>query len=219
MNDLVIIGAGGVGRATRQIIADINRRAQIWNLIGFLDGDKVRQGTRLHGLPVLGDIDWLEQHPQTAVVIAVGKPAIRYQLARALGPVHLATVIHPLAWVADSAHIGAGTIVYPGACVDPDVRIGQHVILNSGCTLGHDTVIGDYATISPGVNVGGAVHIGPGCELGIHSAALPGVSIGAWSVLGGGAVLVKDLDPNTTVVGVPAKIIARRPPRWYEEGT
>jgi len=46
--------------------------------------------------------------------------------------------------------------------------------------------------------------------LGLHVQVLDGVTIGYGTVVGAGAVVTKDLPPNSVAVGVPAKVVRRR---------
>ena len=215
----MIFGSGAVGRLVCEIAEDMNSHAKTWNVIGFLDENVQRHGTEVNGVPVLGDVRWLTNHPESSVVIAVGEPSVRRRIALAIGALghtSFPVLIHPRAWIARRVEIGVGVVIYPGVLVDPDVRIGNHVILNKNCTIGHDTIIGDYVTVAPGVNIGGVVLIGEGCDLGINSATVHGISIGQWSILGAGAVVVKDLPPNVTAVGTPAEPIKKRPDEWHK---
>jgi acetyltransferase-like isoleucine patch superfamily enzyme len=50
-----------------------------------------------------------------------------------------------------------------------------------------------------------------GVELGTGACVLPQRRVGAWSVIGAGAVVNKDIPSNSTAVGVPCRIIAQRP--------
>jgi len=50
--------------------------------------------------------------------------------------------------------------------------------------------------------------VGEGAFVGIGSCAVPGVRIGAWSVIGAGAAVTQDVAEKTTVGGVPAKPLA-----------
>ena len=82
----------------------------------------------------------------------------------------------------------------------------MHVNLNS--TVGHDCRIGDFVTINPLVAVSGDVTIEPMATMGTHSSVLQGLVVGASAFVGAGAVVTKDVDPGSTVVGIPARPLA-----------
>jgi sugar O-acyltransferase (sialic acid O-acetyltransferase NeuD family) len=219
VKDLVILGAGGFGRETLEIVEDVNMDCGRWNLLGFLDDDPELGRGELHGYPILGQSGWLLRHSSTAVVVAIGHPATRYHAVGRLirmGHTEFATTIHPRAWVARRVAIGMGTIVHAGVNIATDVRIGNHVILNKGCTLGHDVELGDYVFIAPGALVG-AARVGEGCYVGANSTAVNYRAIGEWSTVGAGCVVLKDVQPNTTVVGVPGRVIREREAGWHLE--
>jgi sugar O-acyltransferase (sialic acid O-acetyltransferase NeuD family) len=220
IQDLVVYGTGGVGRQVVQIARDITAARQTWHVIGYLDDDLEKRGMVFGDLPVLGSAHWLQDHPATFVAVAIGSPSARWRVMRALSFLHhrhLATLVHPSAWLGERCTIGAGTLVYAGSVIDPDVKVGNLVLINKLCTLGHDATVGDYTTFAPGVNLGGDTHIAEGCDLGIGSATVQRIAIGEWSVVGAGAVVINDLEPNVTAVGVPAKVIKQRQPGWQEE--
>ena len=62
MKNLVIFGTGGVGRALRFFVEDVNRKSATWRLLGYVDETSATHGTEVHGLPVLGSIEWLLEH-------------------------------------------------------------------------------------------------------------------------------------------------------------
>jgi UDP-perosamine 4-acetyltransferase len=59
--------------------------------------------------------------------------------------------------------------------------------------------------------------LGEGCYLGVGANIIDKVSIGAWSVVGAGTTIVKDVPENTTVVGVAGKVIKTRPAGWQNQ--
>ena len=75
------------------------------------------------------------------------------------------------------------------------------------CTVGHDAVLESFVTVYPGVNISGCTVIEKGVELGTGSKIIQGKRIGTNTILGSGAVVVRDLPPGCTAVGVPAKPI------------
>ena len=76
MKDLVIFGAGGHARETHQLLLDINADDTTWNVLGFLDGDRGRHDSAVHGMPVLGDEGWISGRPEVAVTVAITACAI-----------------------------------------------------------------------------------------------------------------------------------------------
>jgi UDP-perosamine 4-acetyltransferase len=114
------------------------------------------------------------------------------------------TVRHPEAFVSPTATIGSGVFVGPRTVVHPQARVSDHAILNTGSVVEHDCEIGENTHIAPGAVLGGGVRIGVDCLIGLGSRVLPTIRIGGGAVVGAGAVVVRDVGPGETVVGVPA---------------
>lgn len=220
MNDLAIYGTGGVGRQAVQIAQDMNDVRHRWNILGYLDDSPTESQDSLNGLPVLGSGTWLQDHPTVSVCLAIASPTARRRVAqrlRSLGHERFASLVHPESCIGARSRIGTGAIIYPGVLIDTDVQVGEHVLINKACTLGHDAEISAFATFAPGVNLGGTTQIGEGCEFGIGSATVQSISVGDWTIVGAGAVVLRNLPANVTAVGVPAKQIKHRQPGWHEE--
>ncbi len=131
------------------------------------------------------------------------------------------------AQVRTRARVGARCIVGKGAFVDFDVVIGDDCKLQNyacvyhGVTLGRGVFIGPHvvftndrrprATTPAFEPLGdgdwevGETSVGDGAAIGANSTILPGVSIGAWAMIGAGAVVTKDVPPYALVVGSPAR--------------
>lgn len=217
---IAIFGAGGFAREVLQIILDINAyepSEQPWQPVGFVVDSAYVTEAVIHGLPILGSIEWLKNNPDVAVVIAVGSSAVRCRIAEQLRNELLnpfPILVHPRAWVGRQVEIGQGAVICAGALITTDIRIGDHVHVNIGCTIGHDAVLNDFVTLNPSVNVSGNVDIGVGVEVGTRSVLIPSASIGEWSIVGAGTVVTKPLPPNVTAVGAPAKVIKTRDAGW-----
>jgi sugar O-acyltransferase (sialic acid O-acetyltransferase NeuD family) len=223
MQDIVIVGAGGLGREVSEWVEDINDAKPTFRLLGFVDDDASRHGERCHDVLILGGIDWIAAQPreigaEIGVIVGIGSPAAKRRVIerlRAAGVARFPPILHPQAVIGRFVEIGEGTIVCPGAILTTDIRIGRFVALNFDLTVGHDSRIDDYALLAPGVHVSGRVHIGEGCDLGAGATVVPSAEIGAWSIIGAGATVTGSLPANCTAVGTPARAIKTRPEGWH----
>ena len=210
MKNIVIIGAGGVGRETALIIQQINELELTWNLIGFIDDNKDSWGKVINGYSVIGGIDSLEVLPSdTYIIIAIANYEFKF-----------ATIIHPKVYIHNYMNIGEGTIIYEGVILTANIEVGKHVIISPKCGIGHDSIIKDYVSLLWNVNISGNDIIEEGVMMGSGSTVIQGKKIGKASIVGAGAVVIKDVDIYSTVVGVPAKTIKvdyERREREYEE--
>jgi sugar O-acyltransferase (sialic acid O-acetyltransferase NeuD family) len=94
-------------------------------------------------------------------------------------------------WLTDEPP-GDNCFILEDNTVQPFVRIGCNVTLWSGNHIGHDSVIGDHCFISSHVVVSGHVTIGPYCFLGVNSTLRNGLTLAAETLVGAGAVIMKD---------------------------
>ncbi|MBQ9024452.1 MAG: serine O-acetyltransferase [Bacilli bacterium] len=111
-----------------------------------------------------------------------------------------------------------------GIEIHPGATIGKNLFIDHGCgvVIGETTIIGNNVTIFHGVTLGttgkekGKRHptIKDNVLIGANATVLGNITIEKNSKIGAGAVVVKDVKENTTVVGVPAKII-----RDYNDNT
>jgi len=76
-------------------------------------------------------------------------------------------------------------------------------------------ILQDFVTLSPGVHVSGNVTLGTGCFVGTGANFIEKLNIGAWTVIGAGSVIVGEVPADTTVVGIPGKIIKVKEPGWH----
>ena len=211
MKKLVIFGGGGFAREVAWLVTDINRALpddEKWEAIGFVEYSDDRVGQRLNGIPIIRLEDIKSQVSEMYAVAAIGAPDAREQAvnqARAFG-LKFATLIHPDVHMdRDSIQIGEGSMICAGNILTVNISIGSHVIINLDCTIGHDCRIEDFVTISPGCHLSGNTTIRRAAYLGTGAVTVEKHEIGSQSVIGAGAVVVKDIPPNVTAVGIPAK--------------
>lgn len=209
MKNIVIIGAGGVGREVSLIIQQINELEQTWNLLGFIDDNTDNWGKVINGNSVIGGIDSLEfLSNDTYIVIAIANYEVKKNIVNKINnKFKFATIVHPKVWIHDYMTVGEGTIIYEGAILTANIEIGNHVIISPKCGVGHDSIIKDYVSLLWNVNVSGNDLIEEGVMMGSGSTVIQGKKIGKGSIIGAGAVVVNDIESFSTAVGVPAKVI------------
>lgn len=156
-------------------------------------------------------------HKDTAIVAAVGAPAIRRMMIEKWPGDKFGTIISEHAVVDRTSKIGEGTIVAPRTVITTNVMIGKHNIINIGSTISHDCIFGDFVTISPGAHIGGRVILGDGVFVGIGSTIKNDIRVAPGVVIGAGAVVVKNItEENSVYAGVPAKQISKND-GWLSE--
>lgn len=211
MKDIVIIGAGGFGREVSQLIEDINADKRTWHLLGFIDETPEKNGIVINDTTVLGGFEWFKNKGRKRLwtVCALGNPRDKYNLINKASAynVSFANLIHPDAKINKHFEIGMGCIICCNSFISVNTKIGNHVSINPGCGIGHDAVINDYTSLYWNVTLAGNVTIKTGCEIGSKAAVIPKKTVGEWSVIGAGAVVINDIPENCTAVGVPARPI------------
>lgn len=214
MKELYIVGAGGFGREVAWLVERINQSGKEWELKGFLDDNERLHGGEEGGYPVVGGIDYLEKLSKTIwVICAVGAASVRRKIIEKLEKiekVRFATLIDPSVLLSRRVKIGDGSIICAGTIATVDIEIGKHVIVNLDCTIGHDAKLEDYVTVYPSVNISGFVTVGEETEIGTGTQIIQGIKIGRESIIGAGAVVIKELPEKCTAVGSPAKVIKFR---------
>ncbi len=214
--DIVVIGAGGFGRETLDVIEAAASAGDDLRLLGVVDaGPREEDLQRLaaRGIPYLGSDEWWESAPSAVrYLIGIGDPGIRARVAGRLtsSGFRARSVVHPRAVVGSQAVIGDGVVIASGVQVSTNVMLGDHVHLNPGAIIGHDTILRDFVSVNPGAIVSGNVSVEPGVLLGAGSVVLQGLTIGAGAVIGASACVTTNVPTTTTVVGVPARKMENR---------
>lgn len=208
MKDIVIIGAGGLGREVAWIIQEINYLKHEWNLLGFVDDNLELHNKRINGFAVIGDLNWLKTQNLFAVV-AIGNSQIRRRIIEHLkySSIKFPCILHPNVTVLPDVEIDEGTIICCGSIISTGVRIGKFCLIHFNSTIGHDSQILDYSTLFSCVNTSGFSIVEQLVEMGVKSCTIPHIKIGENSKIGAGAVVVRDIPPNSTAVGIPARVI------------
>lgn len=109
--------------------------------------------------------------------------------------------------------------VLTGADIHPGATIGKGFFIDhaTGVVIGETTVIGDNVSLWQGVTLGGVSAskgkrhptIKDNVTIGAHAVVLGNIVIGENVKIGAGSVVVKEVPPNCTVVGIPGRVVKR----------
>jgi acetyltransferase EpsM len=215
MKKLIIIGGRGNGTVAASTVEDINAVKKEWEILGFLNDNE----TEINGFPVIGPINretaqkFLKQ-PDIYFVYTLISPKNREKFKHKLLDLQIprerfATIIHPTTVVSKFAKIGYGCSIQPFVSVGPDVEIGDHVQIYAQALIGHDSRLDNFSYVANNACIGAKVHLQEGAYLGTNCSTLEFITIGKWSLVGMGSVVLKSVADNTKVVGNPAREIGK----------
>lgn len=218
MNKILIgiIGTGGFGREVMPMAR--NYIKQRYSHLSATDVEVVFVETELtsevvNNVRVLSEFDFINASANDKFFnIAIGSAIARGIVAERLTSAGCQpfSVIANSAIIYDKSEIGLGATICDNVMILPNAAIGCYFQANFYSYVAHDCIIGDYVTFAPRVSCNGNVviedyaYIGTGAVLRQSSESKPLV-IGRGATVGMGAVVTKNVPPNTVVVGNPAK--------------
>lgn len=215
MKRIAIFGASGFGREVMPLArAQCMASAHQHELVFVDDQPAVSQ---VNGHAVLTYAQWIAL-PATGrfINVAIASSAVRQSLVErcTADRVQFFEVRAPNVVQLDDVVLGEGAILSPFVMLTSNIRIGRHFHANIYSYVAHDCVIGDYVTFAPGVKCNGNVVIEDHAYIGtgaIIKQGKPGqpLVIGRGAVVGMGAVVTKSVLPGVTVVGNPARPLAK----------
>lgn len=214
MNKVIgIFGAGGFGREIVPLLEEQLSRVNESTKIYFVDS-YIEVGL-VNGINCISPSDFkLMEAEFKSFAVATSDYRLRKSISEDLESIGYAPIeiraessrIYP------TSKIGKGGIFCDNTIVTSNASIGKYFHCNLNSYVAHDCVIADYVTFAPNVMCNGNVHIGEGAYIGTGAVIKQGttakpLTIGSGAIVGMGAVVTKDVPPNVTVVGNPARMI------------
>ena len=208
MKTLAIIGSGHLG----QQIAHYATADKHYGKVVFFDDVSTEKS--VDGYQILGTSETIEsafaQNQFDEILIGIGYKHLKVRAGlfeRFHTKIPFGKMVHSTVWVDPTARIQPGCVIYPGCVIDAKSVISENTVLNVSCTIAHDTAIGKHCFLSPRVAVAGFVTTGEQCILGINSTIIDNISIVAKTQIGGGTVVIKNIETSGLYVGNPHKFI------------
>ena len=213
MNNILIYGASGHSK----MILDIILKNNEYNIIGFIDSYK-SINTEIYGYKVIGNLNSLskliQEHTIFGIIIAIGDNFLRrnaYNKIINIAPdIEFIPVIHPSTVLANDVVIPKGTVLMAGTIINANAKIGEFCILNTKSSLGHDSIMSDFSSMASGATTGGNVRIGFCSAISLDVTIIQNVSIGDYTVIGAGSLVLNDIEDFKKAYGTPINYIETR---------
>ena len=212
MYNIIILGAGGMGRETCEVVEDAYINNLDYRIKGFLsDTPNVLKNFENNYPPLIGTIKDYKIQDNDRFILAIGDVSGRRKVAENIlqrGGKFL-TLIHPTAKIFRTASLGQGVIVFPFAYVGADAVVGDFCLINSYAGCGHDVKLGAFSEQCPYSALSGGVETGEECFFGVHSVVAPRTKLGDRVVISQGSAVQKAQPDDSLIVGVPGKKIRK----------
>jgi len=206
MKQLIIIGAGGMGRA----MYDLSRESLGYNIVfiikGFIDDDLSALDSFNGYPPILGSISGYQPLEDDVFVCSIGG-GLRSNCIRTLLDKggEFISLIHKTARIGTNVRLGKGNQVGAFTTIASDAQIGDYNFIQSYSIIGHDVKIGDWNRIDSQVMMVGATTVGN--RNMIHTGAMinHNVHIGSDCIIGACSFVTMDVESGSTLFSSPAR--------------
>jgi sugar O-acyltransferase (sialic acid O-acetyltransferase NeuD family) len=106
--------------------------------------------------------------------------------------------------------VGDNCFILEDNTIQPFVRIGNNVTMWSGNHIGHDSIIEDHCFLASHIVVSGHCHIHPYCFLGVNATLRNSITIARESLIGAGAIIMKDTVEQGVYLPERAKLFSKK---------
>ncbi len=206
MNNLIIIGAGGMGRTMYDMARESVGYETEFVIKGFID-DNINALDNFAGYPpMLGRISDYQPQEGDVFICSIGgefrKTCISSIVERGGEFIPL---IHNTARIGTNVKFGKGNMIGAFTTVAADARIGDYNFIQSYSIIGHDVVIGDWNRIDSHVMCIGGIKIGN--HNMIHTSAVinHNVVVGNDTKIAACCLVTSNVEDNWTVFGNPMR--------------
>lgn len=206
MKNLIIIGAGGMGRTLYSNAIECMGYGDTFVVKGFIDDNlKALEGFPNYP-PILGTIKDYKPQQEDVFVSSIGGESRRQCMEEIISRGgEFMELIHQTARIYANAKLGKGNFIGAYSVIGNDAVVGDYNMIQSYTVIGHDARIGSWNRIDTHVTCVGGIVIED--EVNIHTSAVisHNVRVEAGAHVGALSFVIRKVKAGTTVMGIPAK--------------
>jgi sugar O-acyltransferase (sialic acid O-acetyltransferase NeuD family) len=209
MKNLIIIGARGYGRVVFNLAISCTGYKSEYQVKGFLD-DKSDALDGFDGYPsIIDTVENYQIQEDDVFICALGEVANKKKYVQFVLDKggNFISLIHPLVKINQNSKIGKGCMIFSNVIIGCDAKVDDFATIQAYAILGHDSYIGKYCYIDSFVSLGGYVYVENEATIYPSAVVHPRKKIGTGSVVGAGAIVIRNVKNYKTVYGNPAIIL------------
>lgn len=208
MKQLIIVGAGGMGRTLYDIARECVGYGAEFTVKGFVDDNLQALDGFPNYPPVLGRISKYMPEEDDVFTFSIGGEARRLCIENLVSRgAKFINLVHSSARIGTNVKLGTGNIVAAFTSLGADCRIGDYNMIQSYTVIGHNAEIGDFNRIDTHVTCVGGIKIKN--ETTVHTGAVINhkVTLFDRAKVGACSFVIRSVKEGVTVLGAPARKI------------
>ena len=206
MKNLIIIGAGGMGRVMYDMACESHGYGDIFEIKGFIDDNFNALDNFENYPPLVGTIKDYEIQPDDIFICSIGGAFRRECMERIINRGgEFISLIHRTARIGTNVKLGKAIMVGAFTTIAADAIIGDYNFIQSYTIIGHDVVIGDWNRIDSHVMFIGGVKMGNNNMIHTSAVLNHGVEVEDNAHIGACSFVTRKVESGTTVFGNPAR--------------
>ncbi|MGO8672288.1 MAG: acetyltransferase [Capsulimonadaceae bacterium] len=212
-NKAVIFGVGDFAQVADVYLSNDSP----YEVVAFTVHEQYITGRELRGRRIVAFEELEQTHPpdRFSLFVAVGYRQVNkaranvYQDAKQRG-YRLISYVNSKTTQWGEVEIGDNVFIFENNVIQPFARIGNDVILWGGGFVGHHSTIEDHCFVACGAAISGRVVVGPYSFVGTNATIRDNVTVARECVIGAGALILEDTQPQGVYPGSPARALGIR---------